>query len=669
MTTPGTSGVVLVLANMLMLFGPGAIVCVAARLPWWSALAVAPLVTYGLIAILAPVVSGFGWAWSPVWLGVVTVLGTLVVLAVRLAASLIDARRGEPTSADTPSPGPSLRSRWLGDLAIAGSVAGATVIGALAGLRAMGSLDRVNQRWDWIFHANAVRFISETGDADPSALAAINDYEAASFFYPNSYHVLAASVGQLTDASVPETLNSQFLLLAGITGLGLAVLVRRYGAGIGLAVSVPITLAAFSAFPYDLLDWGPLLPYATGLALVPAFMVVLTDLVRDRSPAVFLIVACGAVGLLGVHPGAAFTALVFAVAMFAYRWRRQPRLIKADALVLGLVGVLAVALGSRYVLGALTARTSAVGDWPVVGTPGAVLGQLLTLNHGKDYPQYWLVLLMILGLIGLRKLRELYWVLATGVVFCVLFVMAASYEGTVVGVLTGPWWNDRWRLVAVVGVVMAVLAAHGVVTAAELLIRGIRRIARQRQLPRHSFAVAVVTVLLSFGALSEGFYVDANAKLMSEAYVPGRIVSPAEDAAMQVLAEMVQPGERVMNDPLDGSAMMYALYNVKPMFGHVVAPESFSDTGPDQQRLIESFNCVDTDPEIQELVRRYDIGYVFLGNDFVQARFERVNGLRDLMAVDSVTRVYDEDGVSIYTVELPATSSGRPGNDSCSSSG
>ncbi|MBA2417115.1 MAG: hypothetical protein H0V64_14760, partial [Geodermatophilaceae bacterium] len=669
MTTPGTYGVMLVLANVLMLFGPGAIVCVAARLPWWSALAAAPLVTYGLIAILAPVVSGFGWAWSPVWLGVVTLVGVLVVLAVRLAASLLDARRGEPASAHAPSPGAALRSRWRGDLAIAGSVGGATLIGALAGVRAMGGPHRVNQHWDWIFHANAVRFISETGDADPSALAALNDYEAASFFYPNTYHVLAASVGQLTEATVPETLNSQFLLLAGVTGLGLAVLVRRYGAGIGLAVSVPITLAAISAFPYDLLDWGPLLPYATGLALVPAFLVVLTDLIRDRSPAVFLIVACGAVGLLGVHPGAAFTALVFAAAMFAYRWRRQPGLIKADALVLGLVGVLAVALGSRYVLGALTARTSAIGDWPVVGTPGAMLGQLLTLNIGKEYPQYWLVLLMILGLIGLRQLRELYWVLAAGVVFCVLFVMAASYEGTVVGVLTGPWWNDRWRLAAVVGVAMAVLAAHGVVTAAELLTVGFRRIARRSEAPRHSFAVAVLAVLLLFGLVSQGFYIDANAERMSVAYVQTRTVSAAEDEAMQVLAEMVQPGERVMNDPLDGSAMMYALYNITPMFGHVVAPESIPDMGPDQQQLLGSFNCLDSDPEIQELVRRYDIGYVFLGNDFVQARFERVNGLRDLMAVDSVTRVYDEDGVSIYTVELPATSSGRPGNDSCSSSG
>ncbi|MBA2388835.1 MAG: hypothetical protein H0V67_01155 [Geodermatophilaceae bacterium] len=668
MTTPGTSGVVLILITLLLLFGPGALVCLAARLPLWSAVAAAPLVTYGLVAILGPVVAGFGWDWSPAWLGAATVVGVLAVTATRLAASRVAVRHGAALT-DDPLQGPALRSRLPGDLAMVGGIAVGAVIGALAALRAMGGLDRVNQHWDAIFHANAVRFILETGNADPSALRAINDYEATSFFYPNTYHVLAATVGQLTDASIPALLNSQFLLLAGIAGLGLCVLLRRYGAGIGLAASVPVVLATFAAFPNDLLDWGPLLPYGTGLALVPAFLVVVTDLVRDRNPAGFLVVAGGAVGLLGVHPGAAFTALLFSVALFALRWRGEIRLIRPDAVVLAVVGVLAVALGYRYVVGSLTARTAAVGDWPVIGTPGAVLGQLLTLNHGKLYPQYWLVLLMILGLFRLRKLRELYWFLSAGVAFCVLFVMAASYEGTVVAVLTGPWWNDRWRLAAVVAIVMAVLAAHGIVTAAELVTAGIRRFSPRAAQWQRSLAVAVVAVLSLFGLLSEGFYIDANAERMSVAYVQSRTVSAAEDAAMQALVDLVQPGQRVMNDPLDGSAMMYALYNITPMFGHVVQPDSIPNMGPDQQRLLTSFKCLDTDSDIQDLVRRYDIGYVFLGDDFVVPRFTRVSGLEDLAIVDSLTPVYAEDGVSIYQVQLPASAGQGPTLDGCSPTG
>lgn len=668
MTTLGTSGVVLMIGNLVLAFGPGAVLCVAARLRWWTTLAAAPLVTYGLVAISAPIVAGAGWAWSPIWLGVATTAGALLVLGARLLLSSSVPRQAKPISGDAPQLS-APRSRWLGELAVAGGVAVGGVIGALAALRAMGGLANVNQHWDAIFHANAVRFIMTTGDADPSALRAINDYEATSFFYPNSYHVLAGTVGQLTGASVPALLNSQFLFLAGITGLGLAVLVRQYGGGVGLATSAPILLASFSAFPNDLLDWGPLLPYATGLALVPAFLVLVTDLIRDRSPAVFLLVALGAIGLLGVHPGAAFTALVFALALVAFRWGRQPSLIKADAVVLGIVGVLAVFLGYRYVLGSFTARTSAVGDWPVVGSPGAMVGQLLTLNHGKPYPQAWLVLLMIVGLFRFRKLRELHWFLSVGAAFCVLFVLAASYEGTLVTVLTGPWWNDRWRLAAVAAVVMAVLAAHGAVTAAELLAAGVRRLARRTDLPRASFAAAIVVVLAGFGFLTEGFYVSDNAERMSVAYVPGRTVSAAEDEGMQALADMVKPGERVMNDPFDGSAMMYALYGIEPMFGHVISPGRIPKMGPDQQRLLTSFRCLDTDSEVQDLVRRYNIRYVFLGDDFVTARFSRVSGLESLGAVDSLTPVYRENGVSIYQVGPLLSEGAGSGSDSCTSAG
>lgn len=670
MTTPGTSGVVLIFVNLLLLLGPGAVVGITARLPLWSALAAAPLVTYGLIAITAPVVSGLGWTWSPLWLVVVTAIGAVVALAVRLTLTRSVRSRVEAPMGSTEQATPAVRMRWAGELAIGLGVAVGAVIGALTTLQAVGSLDRVNQRWDAIFHANAIRFITDTGNADPSALRFINDYEATSFFYPNSYHVLAATVGQLTDASPSALINSQYLLLAGVTGLGLAVLVRRYGGGIGLATAVPILLASFLAFPNQLLLWGPLFPYATGLALVPAFLVLVTDLVQKRNPAVFLIVACASVGLLGVHPGAAFTALLFAVALFAFRWRREPGLLKGDVVVLGVVGVIAIAFGYRYAVGALSARTSAIGDWPVVGAPGAMVGQLLTLNHGRPYPQYWLLLLMIVGLFGLRKLRSLYWFLATGAVFSLLFVLAASYEGALVGVLTGPWWNDRWRLAAVVAVVMAVLAAHGVVTAAEWLTAGIARISRRSQLPRGGVAAAVVVaILVAFGFLSEGFYVDVNAKRIALAYVQNRTVSAGEDAAMQVLAGLVQPGQRVMNDPLDGSALMYALYDLRPIFGHVVHPSQFAAMGPDQQELVASFHCLDTDAGIQDLVRRYDIGYVFLGNDFVNPDFTRVSGLEGLSGVDSLTRVYDDDGVSIYRVDPPARTGAPSGDTSCSSTG
>jgi hypothetical protein len=42
---------------------------------------------------------------------------------------------------------------------------------------AMGALDTINQDWDASFHANATRFILDTGNADPRALSALYPQE------------------------------------------------------------------------------------------------------------------------------------------------------------------------------------------------------------------------------------------------------------------------------------------------------------------------------------------------------------------------------------------------------------------------------------------------------------------------------------------------------------
>lgn len=670
MTTSATSGAVLLLTNLLLLFGPGLLVTVAAGLPRWTALAAAPLLSYGLVAVTGPLVGALGGRWGPGWLWLAAALAAAIALGLRFGRRTVggpvpDEADGSGDGGDRPAGAGALRRRF-GDLFVLAGIAVGAVVGAGTALQAMGSLDRVNQHWDAIFHANAVRFILDTGNADPSALRALNDYERDSFFYPNSYHAMAAAVGNLTDATVPALLNSQFLLLAGLTGLSLAVLVLRFGGGVALAATVPVLVPAFSAFPNDLLDWGPILSFATALALMPAFIVVVADQLRDRRPAGYLVFALGAVGLLGVHPSVAVTAAVLLVLLLAFRWNRRSALIKPDLIVLAIGGAAALLLGYRYVLGTLSAGVYAAVDWPVVGRPGAMLGILLTLNEGKDYPQFALVVLMVLGLTALHRLRDLRWLLAGGVLFAALFVLAASYEGRWVAVLTGPWWNDRWRLGAIVALPMMVLAGHGLVRLATWTAAAIGSVIRTEQGRTAGLGAALVALLVAFALITDGFYRDDNAERMAVAYEPTRSVSTAEAAGLRVLADLVPAGGRVMNDPYDGSALMYALYDVQPMFGHVIEPETVPDLGPDQRLLLTRFHCLDTDAAVRDLVERYDIGYVFLGDDFVQSRLRRADGLTRLSQVSALEVVYDEDDVRIYRVDpAPPTDADPPAVAGC----
>lgn len=627
-----------------VLFVPGLAVTRLAGLRGWAGVSAAPLVSYGIIATAGPFSSRLGADWTPV---------TFLVSTAALGGLCFCIRAwGRPRASATQEPEPD-RDR-LGDLVIAGGVLSGAILGGAVLLLGSGGLQAINQDWDASFHANAVRFIIDSGNADPTALAVINNYESTTFFYPNAYHALTAIVGQLTDASLPALLNAHALLVPGIAGLGLAGLIRAHRTRVLLAATVPILLSAFAAFPYDLLWRGPLLPYATGIALVPAFLVLFGDMLSTRRPAVMAVAVISAVGLLGLHPSAALTAAVLVLPMVAFRWLQRPASAPGGVIVILTVAVAATIVGLQFVLGALSAGGSSTARDSEL-SPTQAISNVLLLNHAAPDPQYWLVALIGVGLLGLTRIHQLWWWLTGTVIFILLFVTAA-YAGPWAETVTQPWWNDRWRVVAVVALGLAVVAGHGVVMLADAAISAARRIPATTDVLRARVAtgVAAVVVLSLVGVFSNGFYSDSNQVRVSGGYGDGPTVSTAEQEAMQALAAMVGPDERVMNDPGDGSAWMYALEGVRPVYGHVVNHGTGVGLGNDQRQLLSSFRCLDSSASVRELVNKYNIRYVFAGQGYVRSTFSRAPGLRTLGASPSLDLVYDQDGIRIYEIDMTA---------------
>lgn len=643
----------LLLAHIAVLVVPGAAVAFAAGLRPWTAIASGPLITYGIATVAGPITATVGLRWGPTTLVVATVLAAALAVALRLVPQLRVLKE-----VDDPTVAPPERSRGA-DLVIAGGVLVGGVISIIATLAGMGSLATINQDWDAVFHANAVRFILDTGNADPTALAAINDFELASFFYPNSFHSIAAVSGELTGAGIFELLNAPIALLGGIAGLGLAVLLRTFGARVAAAAAVPVLLACFASFPYDVSWRGPLIPFAMGVALLPAFAVLMETTLASRRPASILLTGFAACGLFGLHPSVAVVGAMFAVALVLSRWVGHRQRIPGDLICGGILAIVTVVLGLQQILSALGTRVIDVQDWPAVTTPGRAFGDLVLLNHDSVFPQYWLVVLMLVGAVGIGRIRALWWWLAVSAVFVGLFVLAAAYEGPWVANLTGLWWNDRYRLAAIAVLGFAVLAANGVVVAADQLVALLGRMSRVAALPRRSAVGAVsVGVLVLFGVLSSGYYLPLNVARMSSGYQDGLPyavgvnVTSADREAMEELADIVEPGQRVMNDPNDGSALMYALVDVQPMFGHIT-PNPL-EKGPDRAELVLSFNCLDSDPGVRGLVDKYNIGYVFQGGALLRPGMERFPGLLGLDQVDSLEQVWSDETnmLGIYRVAL-----------------
>ena len=250
---------------------PGLAVGLALRLRGWLLAAVAPLLTYGIIAAAGSALPLIGIRWSPLVL-----TGVTAVLAAAAWAACRRRRRDDDRAADLPV---WSRAHHLG---IAGAVAVGALVGLAVSFQATGGFSAVPQVWDVVWHSNATHFIAETGLSHPSALKSLNDPATPGFYYPNTYHVAAATVVMITGAPVVTVIDVSVGVFTGLLALGMAALVRQSGGRPALAAAAAVLSCAFTAFPYDLLPWGTLLPFNTAVSLLPGFLALLTAVLARR---------------------------------------------------------------------------------------------------------------------------------------------------------------------------------------------------------------------------------------------------------------------------------------------------------------------------------------------------------------------------------------------------
>jgi hypothetical protein len=644
-----------------LFFVPGLVVCAAAGLRGWRLAAVSPAVTFGLVALGGPVLNALHVRWTLLSFLAWTLVVTVVLFAATWLARRVRAGRrpapadetlNDETSAEETLP--ERRSPWEHVTVGVGVLIGMGV-GALAFLRGIGGLDSTAQDWDAPFHANAVRWIAEHGQAVPSAIAPIANLAAGDpYYYPITYHSLLALVVQQFGAGASWVLNAAALTVVLLWPLGIAAL------GLAWRVPAPVVAVAaavstwFSAFPYDSLWRGPLWPYVAGVALLPGLLAAARLLFeRFPVPAAAGILALGVTGAVSMHPSLAFVLLVYAplillavlLKLEPVRWRGAivPALVTGALTVLVLLPVI------------LPARAQSAGvqaaQWPEFATEAEGLGQVLLFSPVTVLPQWWLGLAGIAGLVLMVRRRRLTWVLGAYVVLGAGYAATASMNTPLVNLLSGPFYNDAWRLAALlplagsfaVGEAVAALGAW----AAPRIPLGKLSTRIRPGAPAGVLGVTAVALIV-LAVLSNGAYVPRNAERLAQNYHDGPTVSRNELAAYEWLAHHVKSGERVMNDSLDGSVWMYASAGVHPMewtfYG--AGPRSVAD------KLYFGLNRMDTDPAIRRLVETAGVRYVIVGRGYVRTNATRGPGLQHLERVHSLRPVFRNHDAVIYQVQL-----------------
>jgi uncharacterized protein DUF6541 len=623
--------VLLVLVYAAVLMVPGGALAALAGLRGWTLAATAPLLTYTVAGLGGPWSQALGLRWSPL-----TFLGWWAVFAVVLFVVRRVSGRGTPPAPQWP---------WRAQAAVVACVVAATGISIFVVVHGMGGLSVVPQDWDAAWHANSVRWIADTGQGGLYAPSQLNWYElAAGMYYPNAYHLVAALMYSMSGDSVVQVLNAHTVLIPALVALVVVAVVRRFNGRAVVAGLSALLIVSTAAF-YDNLWRGPLLPFETGLALTPLAVILVADLLdteggwrQKLQPA--LLLAIGVAGLVCVHSSAAFGAVLFALPMLVARWVREPKRIPREVGTLVLVGVGIAVVAAVELVGMLGSGGGVAGvDWPAVDTPSQAVGDVLTWGFMQPYPQWWLGVALVIGLLGFRRLADLRWLGPVAVIFGALFVVAAAYDTWWSMSLTRPWWNDAWRLIALTAIPLCVIAAHGLAEAQRVLAGLMARVPSAR-------LVAAGAILVVAGVLTSGFYVSRNEERMG-INTTGQAVTADKIAGYEELGRIVPPGERVLNDRGDGSVWMYAFAGVHPVAGHYDA----TLTGPEANLLANRFNKYDTDPKVRDAVRNLHVGYVVLGKGFLRSGVTRQPGLRDLDRMDILEKVYQNRDVVIYKVK------------------
>jgi hypothetical protein len=631
----------------ILFFLPGLVVCAPLGLRGWRLAGIAPAVSFGVAATGGPLLNALGVRWS-----VVSFAGwTLAVAVVALAASLIwnrirPGRRDAAEAVEDPALRPLRRARWE-HVAVGVGVLAGIAVGAVVFLHGTDGLSITSQEWDAPFHANAVRWIAEHGDAVPSHLApTANLPEGSPYFYPITYHSVLALVVQMFGVDPAWVLNAAALTVVMIWPLGVAAL------GMAWRVPAPIVAVAaavstwFTAFPYDSLWRGPLWPYVAGLALLPGVLAA-GRMVLERAPVVATAVtlAFGIAGIVALHTSIAFVLLVYVITLVgALLLKLEPVRWRGSLVPLVVAAVLTVLVVAPVVLPARTSSTGVqAAQWPEFATSAEGFGQVLLFSPVTDQPQWWLGLTALAGLVIMVVRRRLLWLVAAFLIFGGAYAATASMNNYVVNLISGPFYNDAWRLAALLPLAGAFAVGEAVI-AFSTWVAG--RVRLGTSWPRVLGVGAASLLVLAL--LGNGAYVGRNTERLHSTYADQgpTTVSPGEVAAYDWLADHLEPGERVMNDRLDGSVWMYAKAGIQPMewtfYG--AQPGSAAD------RLHADLNQMDTKPSVRKVLADAHVRYVIVGRGFVRADIHRAPGLQGLAHVHGLEQVYRTKDAVIYEV-------------------
>jgi hypothetical protein len=588
--------------------------------------ALAPAASVAVAGVTGVLSALFGLRFGPTTLGFAT--GLLVAVAVVIA--LLSRRRAR--QAGSAVPGVPRRRRSV--TAVTTQVVGAALVlvgagvGVATWLTGLGVLSTPPQEHDMIIHAMQAAYIEQSGRAAPWELVPADVVTGSPVaFYPAGFHLLVAITSSVTGAGTVTALNAMTVaVLAVVLSVSAAALTvvaaRQLGlspASASLAGGIAALVAAGLYRPtFHLMHDGGILANAAALAITPGVVAGLLLLPRLRAGAAIAVGAACA-GVLWVHPSAVVSVGLTVLAW----WAGQALARQGRRQLRGLTVRLLVALASAWVFGvaALSPVFDAAGrtaGFPPDTSPASLrnaVGNTLGMSYSgfidpkQAIGQATAAALTIVGVVAVLMLGRGYGPVTAWATWCLVTIAQFMSPGKGwEAPITGVFYNALLRTWSHVSLLVPVLAALGVVLTANLVAVLVRR-----RVPLPARPVAAILALLAFAAYfnwQAPEYTATNERSVATRYSDPDFVrvGPDDERAFDWLAQHIQPGQRVLNSPNDGSTYLYVEHGIPVVNVYTLGLPGV----PYSYQLLESFDTYPTDGSVRSKLLDLDVAWVYV---------------------------------------------------------
>ncbi|MGW5051011.1 DUF6541 family protein [Actinokineospora sp. NPDC004072] len=647
------------LLTAAIVFLPGYLIVRCWAVTGLVAVGTAAPVSISLVAVSAVAAPFLGLRWNVLHVVVPAVLIAAIGLILRKATPRALGIQGRIRR--------SPRSRWtllahLGALLIPAAL-------LTRGLtRMIGGPENFSQTYDNVFHLNAIRYILDSGSGSSLTLGGMYSGGARPSPYPAAWHDLVALVAQTSGVSIPAAINAVTVVVGAVVWPISAIFLATRVTG---TRPVPVLFAGalsavFGAFPYLMVDFGVLYPYFLSLALLPVALglVAMATGVGERNGTprwlASLLFLAVTPGIAMAHPSTFLTLLLFVLPIFVVAVVRYRRILAGRAGAGRYWALVALLVG--YLLAGLAVwvrvrPTPEASSWQPIQTIPQAIGQVLTgglMNGGPSWIAFVLTLVAV-GLVMRRQFSQ--WVLGVYLIAAGLFVVVSAVRHPRLrDFITGVWYNDSFRLAALVPLIAVVVCT---ISATWLFLR--TRDALTERHPRLASlkftrestpaAAAVAFVVAAVvGVVGQYSSVNYTVAFGAPDYQPegeAPLLSDDERALLSRLDEHVPADAKIIGNPWTGTALSYAFSGRRTLTPHLAE----NSIPPQARELMDGLGRLGSDPGVCDLVRETDAYYVLDFDGRVFWDWPTVfPGLLTVASNPGLTEVDRQGGAVLYRI-------------------